>query len=170
MKFEEAKGALSAALEEAKAKIQLEDVEVSTVISYQNNKGDDCGEDDANLRFLAGELFIKHNALTEDDKLGYCMVIDCKRKNAISEKHVKDEIDGFNDELDRMLTELNQAENPVLFISALSQIAEQQTAELEEKFKEQMAKIDRNVKTVNIITIVAAVVSVLSIILVQLLK
>ena len=106
MKFEEAREKIRQTLEKYKSSISLDGIEIITDITYQNGNFEECGEDDKKLRLMSGEIFLRHKALSEEQALGFTMIVDCKHKNYISERDVLSEIEGFCASVDDLIAQL----------------------------------------------------------------
>ena len=170
MKFNEAKELIEKVLNDEARAFNIKELSITTAITYQNANGDECEENDKSIRFLSGELFIKHDTLPEDKILGFSMVVECKLGDIVNEKMLDSEIAEFKDQLIRLRTELGQSKSIPEFIYALCLIAEAENNELTKKLNEQVAQIDKNVKIMTYSAIAIAVVGILVIVLVNLLR
>ena len=169
MKLNEAKNLMEQVLLEEAAAFNFKEITVTTAITYQNADGDECNENDKSLRFMSGEIFIKHDKLGEDQTLGFSMVVECKLGDRVNDQTLDSEIKEFKDQLFKLRTELAQSKSIPEFIYALSLIAEAENQELKKKLDEQMSQIDKNVKIMTSSAIVIAAIGVVVILLVNLL-
>ena len=167
MKFTEAKSQIEQILNEEARAFNIKELTVTTVITYQDSNGDECDSESKALRFMSGELFIKHDKLPDDHILGFSMVVECKLGGNVDELALKGEIEEFKDQLEKLRTELAQSKSIPEFIYALTVIAEAENQKLTAELSEQVAKIDKNVK---IMTYSAIAVAIIGIVLVVLLN
>ena len=170
MKFNEAKELIKKVLTDEANAFDIKELTVTTAITYQNEKGDECEENDKSIRFMSGEIFIKHDSLPDDKILGFSIVVECKLGGKVNDQSLDSEITEFKDQLTRLRTELRQSKSIPEFIYALCIIAEAENNELTKKLNEQVAQIDKNVKIMTYSALAIAVVGILVVVLVNLLR
>ena len=170
MKFTEAKEKVEQILKEQKEAFDIEDITVTTSITYQDGDGEDCAEDDKGLRFLSAELNLLHKDLTENEVIGFCMLVDCKKRDKIDENQVNEEIEGFITELSKLKEEISLSQNVPEFMRALATEAEAQCRAMTAELSAAMAKIDRNVKILEISTIAVGVIALIAVLLINFFK
>ncbi|MBQ7386572.1 MAG: hypothetical protein IJW03_00210, partial [Clostridia bacterium] len=143
MQLTEARNIIEKTLNDECAAFDFEDITVSSEITYQNELGEPCECDDKNMCFMSGDLFVRHAQLSDNELLGFSMVLECKGRDMIKDADINREIESFKDELAHFRGELSKSQCIPEFISALAAMAEEQSCELEKQLNEQVAKIDK---------------------------
>ena len=158
MKFIEAKEKLTEVLTREQENFRIDGMSAVSQITYQNGEGLDCAEDDKDMRFASAELILRHEKLTEKEALGFCMLIDCKRRDKIDPRALENEIEGFVSEIEKLKGELKKSENVTEFITELARAAEAECAALGAELDAEIAKINRNTKLLTVTTVVIGII------------
>ena len=169
MNLQEAREKIWQTLEKYKNTVNIDGVSVDARISYQNKNGDECADSDKDLRFIEGELTLKHTSLSDGEALGFTMIVEHKRLGGVSESELEAEIAGFSDATNALITELESSDNVVECIKDYAKRADEEIAALTEEFNAQMSKLNRNLKIMRIATIIFASLAIITLIIANLL-
>ena len=119
------------------------DLVVDAKITYQNDECNDCEENDPKMTFVCGEFFVRLPDMEEENGLGYCMIVDCQKKDKIDEKKFNIEATEFCESMDKMVKEMEDTIDLREYIVTESQKAEEESEKLLKQFETANARINK---------------------------
>lgn len=137
------------------------DLIVDAKITYQNENAEDCTEDDKKLAYISGEFFLRYPEMSEDEGLGFCMMIDCEKRNKISEKSFNIEATEFCENMDKFIKEISASPSPREYLKGEIAAAERESERLAAELNETVKKVERTLKIVMVVSVVIVAVGIL---------